>query len=269
VLLKLPLDGLSACAGFGYTFWILPEDGWSPAAVENATQVMYLGDNPIVDYPANNSFRVYWQNEADSTLWFVNRAIDPYAVALRDANCTVPGGRNPCLRADQRVIGGVLAEGQVDFFWNAKEGGGFRLPYVESAGFDTGTLTYNARKLVFNQDLTWFYSAVGANDRGHVGMSLLLFWPSSTGIDPWHCVAVDDDYNGAPPGWEVGACPGQSTQNWTANSSGDYLRARTSGPQGVGWIGSGYYRGTGRYVPYFVEWRRGRDLRGSQRFQNR
>jgi hypothetical protein len=268
VLLRLPLDQLSSCAVVPYLAWAMPEDGWTPAAVENATQVMYLGDNPIVDYPVNSVFRVFSQPEDSAILSWVDRAIAPYTVALRDAVCTVPGGRNPCLRADQRVIGGVLADGQVDFYWNAKEGGDFPMPFVESAGFDERTLTYNARKLVWNSELAWFYAAVGANDRAHVGMSVLAFFSAASGVDPWHCVGIDDNYNGAPPGWEL-SCPGISTQNWTSDTSGDYLRARTSGPQGVGWVGSGYYRGTGRYVPYFVEWRRGRDLRGLNRFQSR
>jgi hypothetical protein len=163
------------------------------------------------------------------------------------------------------VIGGVLANGQLDFFWNVRQGGGFPLPYVESAGFDAATIGYNARKLVWNPDLTWFYAAVAANDRDHVGMSVMAFFPT---IPAAHFVGIDDDFNGAPPGWEV-AFVRLGAQNWTASQSGDYLRVRTSGPQGVGWIGTGYTRQIGHYDPFFVEWRRGRDIRGTQRFEQK
>ena len=267
VVLRIPLDELSTCSGLTYWYWFLPEDGWSPAVVENARETMYLGDNPAYD-DQNTHFRVLWQPESTTTMFWVDRTIAPYSFTAPAAPylavCRVPGGANPCGRADQRVIGGVLARGQLDFFWNVKQGGNFPLPYVESAGFDEQTLTYNKRKLVWNPDTTWFYAAVGADDREHVGMSVLNFSPTEQAS---HWVGIEDDYNPAPPpGWEVAFVRG-GTQNWTSNASGDYLRARTSHPQGVGWIGTGYTRQVGRYEPHFVEWRRGRDVRGSNRFQ--
>jgi hypothetical protein len=267
VVLRMPLDEMSNCSGFTYWYWGLPDDGWSPAGVENARETMYFGDNPAYDV-MNTHFRVLWQPENTTTLFWADRTIAPYSFtapgATYGAVCRVPGGANPCGRADQRVIGGVLARGQLDFFWNVKQGGDFAVPYVESAGFDEPTLTYNKRKFVWNPVISWFYAAVGADDREHVGMSVLAFTANS---QPSHWVAIEDDFNPAPPpGWEVAFVRG-STQNWTANNSGDYLRARSSHPQGVGWIGTGYTRQVGRYEPHFVEWRRGRDLRGSNRFQ--
>lgn len=263
-LLRWPLEELSTCSGFTYSYWF-PPDGWTPAPVGQARETMYLGDNPVVSIPLNDSFRVLWQSESDTTLFWSDKTIAPYSFTNRDGTCPVPGGANPCLRADQRVVGAVSARGQLDFFWNVKEGNGFPLPYVESAGFDTATLTYNARKLVWTDQASWHWAAAASNDREHVGLSLMLFGAL---FQPAHYVAIDDDYNAAPPGWENAFVQG-GTENWTANSSGDYLRAWPSAPQGVGWIGTGYTRQIGAYVPHFVEWRRGRDERGMIRFETK
>jgi hypothetical protein len=261
-LLRWPLDALASCSGFSYFYWF-PPSGWTPAPVGQARETMYLGDNPVVSVPLNNLFRVLWQPESSAQLFWTERTIAPYSFTQGDGTCPVPGGANPCQRADQRIIGAVLARDQLDFFWNAKEGNGFPLPYVEAAGFDTGTLSYNARKLLWFDQASWHYAAAASNDREHVGLSAMLFW---TQFEPGHYVAIDDDFNGTPPGWENSFVQG-GTQNWTGNASGDYLRAWSSAPQGVGWVGTGYTRQVGAYVPHFVEWRRARDERGTQRFE--
>ena len=134
-----------------------------------------------------------------------------------------------------------------------------------SCSFDTASLTYNARKLVWTDVAAWHWAAAASDDREHVGLSLMLFWPQSQAA---HYVAIDDDYNADPPGWE-NAFVQSGAEDWTANSSGDYLRAWSSAPQGVGWVGTGYTRQVGAYVPHFAEWRRGRDERGVVRFEHK
>jgi hypothetical protein len=212
ILMRWPLTALSNCAGFGFSWWGFAA-GWSPAQVENAREIMYLGDQ-IATVPNVTTFRVYWQPEDTGTLSWVDRAITPFLFTDRfTAHCPVAGGADPCQRADMRITGGVLARntpsplstgaaaaGQIDFYWNVKEGGSFPKPYTESAGFDEATLTYNARKLVWNSGTTWFYTAAAANDRGHVALSTMEFLP---GANPRHEVSLDDDYNGSPPGWSL------------------------------------------------------------------
>jgi hypothetical protein len=279
ILMRWPLTALSNCAGFGFSWWGFAA-GWSPAQVENAREIMYLGDQ-IATVPNVTTFRVYWQPEDTGTLSWVDRAITPFLFTDRfTAHCPVAGGADPCQRADMRITGGVLARntpsplstgaaaaGQIDFYWNVKEGGSFPKPYTESAGFDEATLTYNARKLVWNSGTTWFYTAAAANDRGHVALSTMEFLP---GANPRHEVSLDDDYNGSPPGWSLVVVKA-STGVWTSSSSGDYLRARMHSPQGVQWIATGYTRdaATAQYRPHYVVFERARDNSGSTRFDKK
>jgi hypothetical protein len=157
--------------------------------------------------------------------------------------------------------------GQIDFYWNVEEGSGFPRPYTESAGFDEASLTYNARKLVWNSGTTWWYTAAAANDRGHVALSTLEFPPTA---NPMYEVSLDDDYNGSPPGWFLFIIKA-STGNWTSNNAGDYLRARSHAPQGVQWAATGYWRdaATAQYRPLYVVFERERDGNGSKRFDKK
>jgi len=242
---------------------------------------MYLGDQIVTSTGLNTTFRIYWLPEDSTTLSFVDRAIPAYLFTNRfDAHCPVNGGADPCQRADQRIVGAVLQRNtpsphtlsgsganQLSFFWNVREGNGFPLPYSENATFGESTLAYQSRRYVWSGAQTWFYAAAGANDRGHVALSIFRFPPAATGINPQHYVGIDDDYNGSPPGWQVFFVRG-STGVWTSSNSGDYLRARLNSPGGVGWIASGYTRdaATAQYRPHFVEFQRGRDNRGTTRF---
>jgi hypothetical protein len=241
---------------------------------------MFLGDQIVTNSGLNDQFRVYWVFDDSTGLNFADRTITPYLFTNRfTAHCPVPGGADPCQRADQRVTGGALvhhspspnglgaAGDKIDFFWNVREGNGFPVPYVESATFHAGTIAYTLRKLIWNPGLTFWYAAEGANDRGHPGISVLGFYPAASGTQPRHFIGIDDDYNGNPPGWEVYATYA-STGNWTSSNSGDYLRARMHAPSGVAWIASGYTynAAAGEYRPHYIVFGRLRDVNGFNRF---
>jgi hypothetical protein len=155
---------------------------------------------------------------------------------------------------------------KIDFFWNVRAGNGFALPYTESAGFFGNTIAYVQRKFIFSGSISWFYAAVGANDREHVGLSIMGFWPLASGTNPFHYVGIDDDFNGNPPGWEVYSTFGGGA--WTTNRAGDYLRARTLAPGGIGWVASGYSSigSSGNYRPAYIAFGRERDIPGFNRF---
>jgi hypothetical protein len=275
-LLRANLATLTSCggvAGNGYSF----SAGWTPGLIENAKEVMYMGDQIVTNTGLNDQFRIYWIFDDDPTLFFVDRTLaNPYLFTNGSAVCTVPGGANPCARADQRVIGTALlhnsplpgnlgaAADKVDFFWNVRAGNGFTFPYVESAGFHGGTILQTQRRYIFNNSNTWFYAAAGANDRQHEAISVLGFFPAAAAA---HFVGIDDDFNGNPPGWEVYSVF-TSTGNWTTSASGDYLRARIHSPVGAGWIATGY-TSTGsanNYKPHYVVFGRARDAAGFTRF---
>jgi hypothetical protein len=280
LLVRANLDTLNSCAGFTGTVWNFSA-GWSPTLVENAKEVMYMGDQIITNTGLNDQFRVYWIFDDQTSLNFVDRTMtNPFLFTQGNAVCTVPGGANPCARADHRITGAAVlhnspipgglgpAADKVDFFWNVRQGNGFPFPFVESIGFHGGTVLEVQRRLIWNPSFTFFYAAAGANDRQHEGISVMAFFPSGT--QPQNYVGLDDDYNGNPPGWEVYATF-TSTGNWTTSASGDYLRLRMHSPVGAGWIATGY-TSTGsanNYRPNYVVFGRARDTAGFNRFDQK
>ena len=211
-------------------------------------------------------------------MFFANRTIAPYLFTNRNtASCVVPGGANPCARGDQRIVGAVLSHNtplpgnlgaagdKIDFYWNVRAGNGFAQPYTESAGFFGNTIAYVQRKYIFNGSNAFWYAAVGANDREHVGLSVLEFHPAASGINPRHSVGLDDDFNANAPGWELYSGFG-STAVWPNSEAGDYLRARSHNPSGVAWVSTGHSRQGGAYAPSYLVFGRERDLNGFNRF---
>ena len=96
---------------------------------------------------------------------------------------------------------------------------------------------------------------------------MLRFFPS---LQPEHYVAINDDYNGNPPPWEVYSVYTSSGQ-WTVNTSGLYLRTRVHAPVGAAWIATGY-TSSGvplNYVPNYVVFGRSRDTDGFNRFDQK
>ncbi len=278
-VIRFGLTELAGCGAVPFTWWGQGPlaQGWTPGLVENARETMFMGDQVVTNSGLNDQFRVYWIFDDSTALNFVDRTIAQYTFTNRNGTCIVPGGFNPCNRADQRVTGGAInhntptpaglgaAGDRVDFYWNVKEGNGFALPYVESATFHAGTILYQQRKYIFSASLAWHWAAVGANDRDHIGLSVMGFWPAASAINPQHYVGLNDDYNGNPPGWEVYTGFGSSAP-WTASSGGDYLRVRKHSPVGTAWIATGYSRQAGQYQPSYLVFGRARDLNGFNRF---
>ncbi len=276
-LIRYSLTEMAACGSTPYTWWTF-SSGWSPALIENAREVMYMGDQIVTSSGLNDQFRVYWIYESDAVLSFVDRTIAPYTFTNRDASCPVPGGANPCLRADIRITGAVLSHNtplpnnvgaagdKIDFYWNVKAGNGFPLPYVESAGFFADTIAYTLRKFIWSNSVTFWYAAAAANDREQVGLSLYQFNPVATGANPYSLIGIDDDYNSRPPGWELYITYAAGS-NWGVNSSGDYLRARKHAPVGNAWIASGAIKNAaGAFIPSYTVFGRARDMNGFNRF---
>ena len=282
LLVRLDLDSLSACGPLSAQSWNFSQ-GWQPALVENAREIMYMGDQIVTSTGLNDQFRVYWIFDDDTTVYSVDRTIAPYLFTDRfSAHCPVPGGFNPCV-GDQQIVGAVVehntplpgnlgaAGDKIDFYWGVREGNGFTLPYTESAGFHGNTIAYIQRKVAYGGNFTPWYCAAGANDRGHAALVCQLFFPVASGIHPQMHFAMDDDFNGSAHlvGWEFWTSAGlMSTGAWTSNSATDYLRVRSHNPVGVAWVASGYRRNqaSAQYRPLFFVFGRARDLSGFLRF---
>jgi hypothetical protein len=157
----------------------------------------------------------------------------------------------------------------IGFFWNVKEGGGFTFPYVEAATFRESDKVVLGRPYIFNNSFAWQYGAAAPNARGDVGIGAYLI---GGGNYPKFYVGVDDDFNGAPPGWELYSVA--SSNNWNRSAIGDYIRIRSFLPLGTFWTASGHRgitntSGGVTYQPRYNAFGRERDLPGFNRWNNK
>jgi hypothetical protein len=136
-------------------------------------------------------------------------------------------------RTDHRILAGWVAKGVIGFMWNVQEGSGFTYPYVNAATFDEATKNYLARPYAFNSSYCILYPSMSVNSRGHLGLVL------NYGSIPSIWASMDDDYNGAPPGWQVVTVASGSFRP-TDDKWGDYNTSRPMHPADVVWQGSGH-----------------------------
>lgn len=261
---RLSLDQLQARGGLSWSWWNRTT-GWTWTPAQGATDVFYLGDHTntstfnICDIPESTGL-MSCRDVAIAAWTFTNRG---------DAVCTVPNGFNPCARLDQRVTDGWVRGNEVGFFWTVQEGGGFAYPYVESATFNRTTFAYTGRPYIWSGGAAWIYGGSAPNARGDLGIAAYYV---GGGLYPRLYVGIDDDYNAAPPGWEIALV--RSSVTSTSHNWGDYLRVRQHGPDGNTWSVSGHTTQT--VTTYgnvqegsFATFGRGRDKDGYDRFRTK
>jgi hypothetical protein len=236
VLMKIPLAKLRKGSAISISYWTATS-GWTWTPVQGATDRMYLGDNRN----PGGVFRVFENKGWSNTLSWWDITIPAWTFTQKDGTCTVLNGKNPCARADQRITGGWVANNgtpwsEIGFFWNVKEGGGFAYPYVEAATFREGNKKYKGRPLIFHSEYAYHWAAISSNERGHKGAVVNLFAPSA---NPMVVGIIDDDFNGAPPGWEAHVI-GTSAGGPSADTYGDYNRVRPFYPAGMAWAASAH-----------------------------
>ncbi len=225
-VLKLPLDALRDCLGFGYSYHFNTAY-FNATPVSGATDTMYWGT-----HASTSSLVIYsWQEDSGS--------VSSSAVAV-PAWTSTPRGSAYCGnadnyggRTDDRILTGWVSRGVIGFMWNVQEGGGFIYPYVNAATFDEATKAYLARPYVFNGSYCWLYPSMAVNSRGDLGMVV------NGGTYPDIYASLDDDYNGAPPGWEVLRV---ALSNYLPSDDkwGDYNTSRPNHPTSVAFRGGAH-----------------------------
>lgn len=255
VLLRYELRELTNCAGIVATVFSTTT-GWSWSGVDGAETNFYMADHVDTD-----TMRVYRLSQGSGSLFFVDRNIPAWTFTNRDGTCTILGGSNPCLRADQRITGGAVRKyidhTELTWFWNVKEGGGFTYPYVNNATFYEPVMNYKDRQLIQSNSAAYQYASVAPDRRGSLGIQTAFFLPNDY---PFMVVGLDDDYNGKPPGWELYAV-NSSTAGPDANVWGDYNRVRAFEPTQLGWVASGHTEQAGgqNARPHYVVFGRERE----------
>ena len=259
-IIRLPLEALQTGAGFTYYRYTLPA-GATITPVQGATTTMYFGSAES----SAGTFRVYAWPENTTAMTSIARTIPAYTFTSRDGICTVPNGRNPCGRADNRVTAGWVAKGVIGFYWNVKQGGGFPYPYINAATFRESDRLYLSRPYIWYSGGAWMYGAAAPNIRGDLGIAALIAG-GSVGY-PRFQVGMIDDY-GPLAFFHVAGSTNWGLSGSGREGAGDYLRVRQFSPVGTIWTASGYY-GTGSPVAYrgkFVAFGRGRELRAWNRW---
>jgi hypothetical protein len=195
---------------------------WGATAFGNGSLIR------VYNWPPNTDFHsVSWN---DFSAGFNSEA--------KDGSCPAPDGNNWCAFDDSRVkTGGEVGSSTVYFMWDAKQGGGFPLPYVEYASFNvsTGPATSVSAAQIWNANNAWAYPGMGVNARGALGVSLQA--GGGTFGYPGSQFLINDDVSG---GWSAQFLDSGSHANtrW-----GDFLTARaaTTGTSiGTTWIATGF-----------------------------
>jgi len=257
MMIRLPLQQLAA-GTFSFNRLTLVS-GKSIEPVQGATTTMYFGSNEN----SAGTFRVYSWPESTTVVSSFARTIPAYTFTTKgSATCTVPNGRNPCGRTDDRITDGYVAKGIIGFFWNVAQGGGFPYPYINAATFRESDLIYLARPYISSSSNAYQYGAAAPNTRGDLGVAALAAG-GSVGY-PQFAISLADDVSGTVPPWKfftVAASTNWGLNNDGTEGAGDYLRARQFSPVGTFWTASGYY-GVGSPVAYkgrFAVFGRGRE----------
>ena len=256
VVLRMPLEALANCSGFGYGYYSNTAGfGWAPA--HGGTSKFYWAHHIDTD-----TIRIYTWQEFSGSISYVDRDIPAWTATGRyGAHCAAPDGNDACQRFDDRVMGGyvkrhsALAFSQIEtvgFWWNVKEGSGFTYPYSNNAWFYTNTMNYGGRAYIWTSSMAIFYPASYPDRRGNIGIVANI---AGSNTYPSLVAMKDDDTDGIPPGytWTTVATGnhGPSDDKW-----GDYNRVRPFQPIGTCWAATGHVLrdGTsGNYVhPYYV-----------------
>lgn len=195
---------------------------WAATAFGNGSLIR------VYNWPPNTDFHsVSWNDFSVS-----------FNSETKNGSCAAPDGNNWCAFDDSRVkTGGEVGSSTAYFMWDAKQGGGFPLPYVEYASFDvsSGPATSVSAAQIWNANNAWAYPGMGVNARGALGVSLQA--GGGTFGYPGSQFLINDDVSG---GWSAQFLDSGSHAN---NRWGDYLTARaaTTGTSiGNTWIAAGF-----------------------------
>jgi hypothetical protein len=268
VLLRFPLDSLATCSGFSYNY-IAVTDRFNFTPVQGATTVMHWAS-----HISTTSMRVYHWSEDTTGFTWNDVTIDAWNSGL-PGHCPTTDGHNPCGRFDYRILSGWLSnwdatantyrgEPVIGFFWNVAEGSGFTFPYVNAALFRVRDMAYIGRPYIFSSG-AFIYADGAPNARGDLGVSLTGVFSGTI----YQALLINDDYNGAPPGWEA-MYPYTSTAGVgpSDNVWGDYQRTHPHNPAGMQWIATGWHIDTaaGDSHPHYIIYGRERDNKSLNRW---
>ena len=227
VVLKIPLDDLERGESLTYQNWSTTRWG-SLRLVRGARDTMYFASNSrrldmirVWSWPEDST--ELSQHDINLTQW---RAGDYHSAG--------PDGNNWLGRADDRITGAWVAEGQLGFMWTANSGSQRPNPYIKVAQIKEDGMTLIGEPDIWSGNATFAYPDACPNDRGHIGITLFYGTPNTP---PCHVVGIRDDYSNQQ--WDLqitrAGTNGPRDDKW-----GDYLSCRQHSPDGLTWVASGF-----------------------------
>jgi hypothetical protein len=283
LMLQLPLDSLSACAGFTFFYaWTSDWSTWVP--VQGADYIMYFASNWPNSGTQNNRLGIWKWDEVDGSLSFVERTLSAWTFTSDNAVCGSATG-NWLGRTDQRVLTGTRYRIQgsnlripgriiVGWWWNVAQGGVFPRPYVEAAAFYEDTLTQvsgaQGRPYIRGNTTCYGYPSAAANIRGDLGM-VVNFGPDALSNNPGVAFAIADNVVVAPQPWSLTTVRNSNSRppdpEW-----GDYNTVRVFQPEPHAWVAAAHYRPSSNPAvdpsPLYFVFGRERDFNGWNRFRS-
>ena len=254
-IMKLPIEAMAQCAGFGFSFLNRTND-FSPAFAQSAGDTMYWGTNWITNGNVGSTFRIGSWKDTDNSVAIVDRAIDPYSFMFIDqGNCASANGAvlNWCQRTDSRMSGtGYLAaagakgtnDAVLGWAFNALQDSGHPFPYIRRVYFRTSDMAYLGASEFYGTWAAHIYPSMAPDKRGHVGMAFA--WGGGTDNSTWYPgagVVLDDDVTPNQP-WDYRFYL-RGNGNPCLNSDGrrrwgDYLDIHPTHPAEVSFVASGF-----------------------------
>lgn len=249
VIVRIPLAELDAAGSISYRYLvtqsygsIMPVHGAGAEGARPGRTTMYFGT-----VPSSNSITIVTWPEASDTLTFTPRT-GLATTGFGTFSCPVADGTNPCSRANGRMQGGWITDGELGFAWNSNAVGASRpFPFTRVAVFDPGSLALLSQPDIFNAAFAWLYPSFSVNERQHLGATIDIMGGASF---PTVVALVRDDFS--PPvatnGWE-----GYTIDAGTAGSDswGDYNASVPHEAYPTTWLGVGRVREGGQRVRTF------------------
>ena len=225
VVMRLPLDALANAQGFGFNYFSTTQNG-SLRCTQGGTDRMYfashnnLSEIRLWEWPENSTTLQVW--DIGVSLW----SGGPYSAPANS-------GGDFMGRTDGRITGGWVGKGQIGFMWTAAAMGSRTMPHIRVARIDETTKNLIDEPDIWNTRFAFAYPDVCPNDRGDIGVSMLV------GGGPFALSPVVGMRNDADTNWRLRA-PIFGTDMPAGGNAGDYTTVRRHSPGGLTWLAAGY-----------------------------
>jgi hypothetical protein len=220
-----------------------------PRLTHGATFTMYWAV-----HENTSSLRVYeWQDVSTTGGVAVTVGHTPYATGSFTAN--TDSGTNFAGNCDSRLIGAFVADGELGFMWNIRQGGTFPYPYSTVKRYNEAGYGLRSEEDIWNNSVAWLYPSVHPSISDDLGGTIVI---GGGATEPTTVAWIADGYNGrvmAP--LESAHLNFVGTHGPANNRWGDYYATRPNWRYGNTWNATGFVLQGGpnpaNTVPY-VSW---------------